>query len=51
MVDHHEVDYLVIVNGKTQLKGKINTNMKNKTFDDLKIEIKNNLEKDILGYE
>lgn len=50
MVDHHEVDYLVIMNGKTQLEGKINTNMKNKTFDDLKIEIKNNIEKDILGY-
>lgn len=51
MVDHHEVDYLVIMNGKTQLEGKINTNMENKTFDDLKIEIKNNIEKDILGYE
>lgn len=52
MVDHHEVDYLIIINdGKTQLEGKINTNMENKTFDDLKIEIKNNIEKDILGYE
>lgn len=43
-VDHYEVDYLVIINGKTQLKGKIATNMENKTFDDLKQDIRNNLE-------
>jgi len=47
-VDHHEVDYLVIINGKTQLKGKIATNMENKTFTELKVDIKNNLEIGIL---